>query len=353
MDEFYFAQTKKSGEFARVKTARMPIRRRKRPLAPGEWGMVLADGAPIRRKARRAYEKALRDLDTAKAEAERFETEDKPKFDKWLSANFGALLTEIRELQEKLFHAQNLVNEVQQEFYYGNYRSIANAYKKVKRRRAHPEEQEEEARQFADEEAEFAREFEEAFQKQAEEFWSKLGMDPEELRRADAAMRPPETSGRLKDMYRKLARRLHPDKCGKRSRREIEWWHQTQDAYENGNIEQLELILTLVEMEDRGSEEATVSVLTQLTGEFKKSLRALKKKISAFRQDMAWNFSRLTDFSSLLEKTRRQLKADREQIVWLIEKYERQIQSWELAAASSASKRGRARRGTMREEEWF
>src|SRR5688572_20216 len=321
--QFSFAERRKRGQFARVKSGRKPVRNRKISRSPGEWGVVLIDATPIRRKARRDYEKVLRDLDGAKAEAERFESEDKPGFEKWLRGNFGALLTDIRELQEKLFRAQELVNDVQQEFYYGNYRSINNAYKKVMHARAHPEEPQPE--ETDPEEPDFQKDFQENFARAAEEFWARLGVNPEELPGALHEPKRPELANRAKDLYRRLVRRLHPDKGGKRTAREIEWWHQTQDAYKTGNEEQLELILTLVEIEDKGSNEASVSVLTQLTAEFKKSLRSLKRKLTQLKRDVAWNFSGLADFSALFERTKAQLVAERNHILWLLQKYERQI----------------------------
>ncbi len=314
---------------------------------------MLIDSAPVRRKARRAYEKVLSDLDLAKAEAERFEKEDKPEFAKWMSANFGALLTEIRGLQERLFHAQELVNEVQQEFFYGDYRSIHKAFQAVMHRRDHPEEAaEEKAKQEGEsEKAEFEGDFENSFGKMEEEFWEKMGVDPEELKRGRKTV-PPKENGRLKDIYRKLVRLLHPDKGAKQTAKEIEWWHQVQEAYEVGNLEQLELILTLVEMEDKGTKDVSISVLGQLTAEFKRSLNALKRKIAAFKKDVAWNFSRLSDMSTLLVRMRSNIEGERVVIKALLEKYERQVQVWESAAAAPR-KRVRVRRNAPKDEEWF
>ena len=309
---------------------------------------MLIDSGSIRRKARRDYAKVLRDLDLVRAEAERFESEDKPQYAKWLNANFGALLTEIRELHDKLFHAQQLVDEVQQEFVLGNYRSILKAYKNVMHRRDHPEEVEQEEKLSEEEESAFRKACDEIF---GEEDESYAGREPDESRNGPRIPIAKQSS-RVKDLYRKLVRLLHPDKGAKRTAKEVEWWHLTQEAYQTGNIEQLELILTLVEIEEKGSNEASVSVLAQLTAEFKKSLKALKRRIATFKKDIAWNFSKLTDFSTLLRITRVQLRADRDRLLWIVQRYESQIQSWETASAVSG-KRVRARRGSWQDEEWF
>jgi hypothetical protein len=354
---------------ARVKVQRKPARPTRassrpnpRPaLRPGEWSVVLIDSATLRKKARRDYEKALRDLDAAKAETERFRNEDKPGFSKWLHANFGAILTEIRELQAKLFTAQGLVSEVQQEFYYGRYQSISNAYKEVIQRRARSQELgEDEARPEADdpktdssftsEDSEFAGEDNDAF-KGEREFWERLRDGMDDMRRAKQAKQQERGGNRLKELYRQLARRLHPDKTKDISPRKLEWWHQTQAAYETGNVEQLETILTLLEVEERGTKETSISLLAKLTGEFKRSLRSIKRQLSALRKDIAWNFSKLTDCKALFEQTRRMLQEERDEVLDGLRRSEAQIQQWQTTA-ERPRKRVRAARG-WQDEEWF
>ncbi|HEV8541957.1 MAG TPA: J domain-containing protein [Verrucomicrobiae bacterium] len=330
-------------------------------LRPGEWSVVLIDSAALRKKARRDYEKALRDLDAAKAETERFHNEDKPGFSKWLHANFGAILTEIRELQTKLFAAQGLVSEVQQEFYYGRYHSISNAYKEVMYRRANAREFEQADAQpdpdepeadpnFTPGNSEFAREDDDPLHGERE-FWERLRNGMDDMRRALQTKQRTGGGNRLKELYRHLARRLHPDKAKDISPRKLEWWHQTQAAYETGNVEQLETILTLLEVEERGTKETSISLLAKLTGEFKRSLRSIKRQLSAFRKDIAWNFSKLTDCKVLFEQTRRMLHDERDEVLDGLRRYEAQIQQWQTTA-ERPRKRVRAARG-WQDEEWF
>ena len=246
----------------------------------------MVDNQPIRQKAQRDYQKATRDLDLAKAETERFHSQDKPLFTRWLHSNFGALLTEMRELQVKLHEAQDLVNEVQQEYFYGGHSSIAQAYRTVLHRRAHPEEQAE-PQSFSDpdDNEEFRREFEEAMRDAADDFRAKT----QHHQSAPAA----KDRGRLKHLYRKLARRLHPDNGCDLSPRETDLWHRTQAAYEAGQVEILETILNLLEVSENGTRSASVSTLLRLTADIKKSLRTLKRELTALRRDVAWNFSSL------------------------------------------------------------
>lgn len=285
----------------------------------------------------------MRDLERSKAERERFQAEDQPRYTKWLNANFGALLTEMRELQEKVYNAQGLVSEVQEEFYYGEYQSIAEAYVKVLRRREHPEEFKAEWKEREEEEKEMESEFKESikdvfkhlFGDEAAELAEKLfpgadseGEPPDSWAPEPSHRNGPET-GRLKELYRSLARKLHPDMGGNGSARHIEWWHQTQAAYQAGDVEQLQLILTLAEIEEKGSNEASVSILQRITDQFKRGLSALKSELKKYRKDPAWNFSRLEDFRPIEARTRAGLMNERQRLNAMFTRFQHQIDSWE------------------------
>jgi hypothetical protein len=325
-----------------------------RPAVVSTWSMVVIDNQPIRRKAQRDYQKAVRDLDAAKAESERFHNEDKPLFSRWLSSNFGSLLTEIRDLQSKLFEVQNLINEVQQEYYYGRHDSIASAYRAVLHRREHPEPPDEnpEPEDFTQSEREAEERAAEEF---AEEFWQRF-QNGKANRNAPPSPLPRAQNGRLKELYRKLARRLHPDNGLEITPREAELWHKTQAAYEAGQVEVLESILTLLEVRDKGAKHAPVSTLFQLTVALKKTLRTLKRQLSELRQDAAWNFSQRPDRHALQRVTEEMLHADRDKLLWLLTRYESQLHRWALqkpAERAPARKRVRSARTNWTDEEWF
>ena len=320
------------------------------------WELLVIDTKPIRQKAQRAYQKAVRDLESAKAESERYHSEDQPLFSRWLSSNFGSLLTEIRELQSKLFEAQNLVNEVQQEYYFGGHSSIAEAYRAVLHRRSNPPEEEEpqaresEARNDSEEE----REREPTVEEIAEEFWRRLngGEAGHEFHEPIASRQSERLRERVKDLYRKLARRLHPDNGRTITPRETELWHKTQTAYELGQVEVLETILTMLEVDEKGARSASVSTLVQLTASLKRSLRTLKQQLTALRREMAWNFAQRSDKAELHRTAHASLSADRDQLIWLLTRYEAQIRRWNSQPPVSR-KRVRARRANWADEEWF
>ena len=73
----------------------------------------------------------------------------------------------------------------------------------------------------------------------------------------------PNRAARLKDLYRALVRRLHPDSQVEMTPQKTEWWHQAQAAYQIGDPDELELILTLCEIGDTGTTAHTSASMLQ------------------------------------------------------------------------------------------
>jgi phage shock protein A len=90
-----------------------------------------------------------------------------------------------------------------------------------------------------------------------------------------------------------------------------EWWHQAQAAYEAGDAEQLEVILTLCEIGESGTTAHTsASLLQRITAQLKSSLREIKRQITQRRREPAWNFSGRTDHAAMAEQVRRELTGE-------------------------------------------
>ena len=100
--------------------------------------IVPVDGTVIRKKIKKDYEKALRDLDTSRRQLDQFHQADLPQFTRWLNTHFGALLTELREVSQKLAADEELVFQVQNEMMFGA-SSYARAYQQVMEFRENPE----------------------------------------------------------------------------------------------------------------------------------------------------------------------------------------------------------------------
>ncbi len=312
--------------------------------------VVLVDGTGIRKKIKKDYEKALRDLDNSRRQLDQFHQTDLPQFTRWLNTHFGALLTEIRELSQKMAADEELVFQVHNEVMFGC-GSYARAYERVMELRENPEplspppagngEADEEPNPFA------ARPESENFDGEEdllEEFFNQLfgQFGPSERPREKGASRsghhtesasPPQSSARLKELYRSLVRRLHPDTQREMTAQKSEWWHQAQAAYEAGDLEQLEVILTLCEIGDSGTTAHTsASLLQRITAKLKSSVREIKRQIVRQRKDPAWNFSHRSDHDLMAVQMGRKLMGDLQGMRERWRQTQEMIARWKAAA---------------------
>jgi hypothetical protein len=319
--------------------------------------IVAVDGTKIRKKIKKEYERVLQDLDISRNQLEQFHQSDLPEYTRWLNSHFGALLTELRELSQKLALDEELIFEVEDEVIFGS-DSPAHAYKRVMEYRENPEPPDP-PRDGRDD----PKEGNEQWKNPVDDFFNQFfgetdrDQDPREKepRRAKpiigSAVAPSPTS-RLKELYRSLVRRLHPDTQREMTAQKAEWWHQAQAAYQVGDAEQLEVILTLCEIGEKGTTEQTsVSLLQRITEKLKSSLRQIKRQIGSHRKDPAWNFSSRTDRDSLATQMRRSLMSDLEIMRERWQLTQTVIADWQ-AAAARINKRSRRKRA-QRENPYF
>ena len=147
------------------------------------------------------------------------------------------------------------------------------------------------------------------------------------------AVAPAHASTRLKELYRTVVRRLHPDSQREMTAQKTEWWHQAQAAYVAGDVEQLEVILTLCEIGDSGTiAHTSASLLQRITAQLKNSLREIKRQLAGRRRDPAWNFSRRADHDVLAVQTRRSLMEDLERMRYQCRTIQEMIARWKVAA---------------------
>lgn len=299
--------------------------KRRSPKNSHSQALILIDGTAIRKKAKRAFEKVRRDLDKARFEVERFHSQDTPEFQKWFNSTFGSLITEIRETGQRLAERRQLIYEVEYESYYQGI-SCREAYLRVMERRKNPPEPCSENNKEFDEspysdgfepfesntdfDEESEAEWNEAHKNFNSLFEEMFGFSPTDgdQPRSNSLSTPEPAMIRVKNLYRAIVRRLHPDVQSEMSSQKLEWWHQAQEAYGNQDGEQLEMILTLCEIQDSGATtHASVSVLTRITKQFRSTLRSIKRDISNFRQDPAWSFSQKSSTDRLHKRIRADL----------------------------------------------
>jgi len=309
--------------------------------------IVPVDGTAIRKKIKKDYKKALRDMDTSRRQLEQFHQVDLPQFTRWFNTHFGAFLTELREVGQKLAADQVLIFQVNAEMIFGG-NSYARAYQQVMEFRENPEPppptdggaSREGGDPFgARQEGASADADEEPFEALFNELFGEFGPDeragnkhgPHDRHHTKNSA-PAHGTSRLKELYRALVRRLHPD-AQRNMAQATEWWHQAQVAYNAGDAEQLEVILTLCEIGDSGTTANTsASLLQRITTKLKTSIREIKAQLSVKRRDPAWSFSIRTDHDTMAVKMRRELTGQLEELREHYRRTQELIAGWKAAA---------------------
>ena len=308
--------------------------------------MILVDGTRIRQEIKREYEKVLRDLDKARQQLERFQKEDVPHFSRWLNSRFGTLLTELRETTSRIHDLEQLFLEIETEMLFNGF-SPSEAHERVQDRRKNPEPPPDVDEPFGGDPSRNGRHSSQSdpgFEEAEESF-----RDFDNFGRNKKPTKPgrnfsASTVNRLKELYRALARRLHPDVQKKVTPQKQEWWHQAQAAYEKGDVEQLEVILSLCEIEDTGTTEKTsLSVLQRISAQLRKSLRQLKAQLTKCRRDPAWDFKARKDHDAMAATMHRQMTHDLHRMKQQLQSMELQLAAWTKPPSRRRYSRSRRR----------
>jgi hypothetical protein len=103
---------------------------------------------------------------------------------------------------------------------------------------------------------------------------------------------PDRASSRIKELYRLLVRKLHPDLNPHQPARDRELWHTVQQAYNHRDVETLEAVAARVEIVLNGQAgNLPISILRRLVGDLKKALSALKTRFASIRKHPAFDFA--------------------------------------------------------------
>jgi hypothetical protein len=148
-----------------------------------------------------------------------------------------------------------------------------------------------------------------------------------------------DESRRVKSLYRKIVRLLHPDAAGQLSQHELELWYQTQQAYEKKDIFALETILARC---DRvGTNYLSISGLRSLIDEANDRLEILRRSIVVFSERPGWGFRELSqnEKRKLLRPVRTELEIELRVLVREVSALERRLERSQRLANSWLGRR--------------
>lgn len=334
--------------------------------------LILIDQAPLRRSVAAEWTHAMAELEDVRRAWHRFEREDCPAFVRWRAREFGALLSESRDVEVRIREARALVHEVEMEMR-RFFQTPQSAYRRVMFRRENPGTMEDEphvsepdlpgaTRKLSEFEQEalfqeWVQKFlgtnpdkmdDAAYAKTFETFKSHMFRMPQEEREARNGQRVAskarmeidqeheqerevvtEADARVKELYRRLVRRLHPDLRADGSADVAAVWHEVQEAYAAGDIPRMEILLALSNIQaNKLGEETSVSQMRSVLNELRRSLGALEKSLMEAEGEEAWNFARNGPSDDLRIRVERQLKFDLAGRARHLDLLERTIAGW-------------------------
>ena len=340
----------------------------------GAAAIVAVDQVPIRRAATDDCRAVMARLEQARAAWNRYEREDKPCFARWRAREFGPLLSEGRDIELQIRERENLIHEVEMEMRRG-FIDPFSAYARVMARRGDPAAAPEPVK-AARNDAGVGRPVSD-FEKEAlfqEWVQRSLGTNPDKMddaaytasfeafkshmfrarpeeplrnaARATAPELPPEKEehdsvqpidARVKELYRLLVRRLHPDLRANGDVAATALWHEVQEAYAASDIAYLEILLALSDIEsDRFSDETSVSQLRAVVIELERALFALEDSLRQARGEDGWNFARSGAVGGVRLRVERDLRANLSARKARLAILQRTIAVWSRASMSPA-----------------
>ena len=129
-----------------------------------------------------------------------------------------------------------------------------------------------------------------------------------------------DTGARIKSVYRKLAQALHPDlaappRTKAEGETQLEYWHETQRAYEAKDLETLELLWTMVQLTSgQISNEFRLFDLRSALKAMMDRLRSAKsEKRRIAKNDPSWKFEK-KDRAALSKEIRTEFEQEAEHL---------------------------------------
>lgn len=183
---------------------------------------------------------------------------------------------------------------------------------------------------------------------------SVFGEDPTHFPRPGASRAKPITL-RIKELYRILVRRLHPDLRADGDTVVSALWHDVQEAYASGDAGRLEMLLAFTDIESNtAGTHTSLFQMRSVLRELRRTLSAVQKRVRAARQDPAWNFARKADRSEIHRRIRGELDESIAKNELRLSEMEAIIASWiassdllDGTAPSVPKYSGSGRRGTF------
>jgi len=324
--------------------------------------LILIDSSQIRLKEQKKCKDILCKLEKIKGVINQHENHCQPEYQRWFHPLFAKSVTDIQELENKVFEIHLIIDEVQEQCAFtGEDPGIA--YEKINEFKSRSEKikaefeqssekvddadsrtYEEKRDQVKDELKEnyFLYMFESCFgtkkqwknKKQTYEeafaiFKADFSAHMQDMDLDDKAHRdkkhskgkstqslakkpiPDSSDLNLKEQYRTIARKLHPDLNPDLEPRKIELWHQVQQAYAHRDLSRLQTLAAMCDVFDESwINIGEVGTLQNLFKELRRSLQDFEKTTRQLRKELSWKFSEKIKDPSQLRALKKSIEKD-------------------------------------------
>lgn len=287
--------------------------------------IVLLDQQPLREEAGGEAKRIMREVNEHAEMLAEFDRTIRPAFERWESENLGPLLDEERRLHAKIAELEHRINFADFESLF----SGRDPFEIFEESGREPDGAEAEAAAGDDEPPE--PDPDEGFDPEERDFRSYVrfifGDDPDSLSKAKyqrlfqdyrhwrakmggshSSTKPKsdDTPTRVKEIYRILVRRLHPDTGRERSNPQTrKLWDDLQQAYATLDLERMEVLLAITDLHESGSAvRSTLYHLRQVALQLRGQLDGLKVRLRQARKSPAWTFWHAKNRTQAGEKIR-------------------------------------------------
>lgn len=292
--------------------------------------LLLIDNHPIKKSYVSKIKKSSKQIAEYEEKLSQFETTDLRQFENWKNVTFK---NENETIQKKKNTLQRLANEVMncyliQEELHCHHGKAYNIFLKEEAilEKGTPEEVQsifgtrtarekklqekihEEERQEAQEQADFIRFF--------EDLTGALMDDDHDISNQEALFNEETTRLKIKSTYRQLVRLLHPDQIQKSVIDSFDaltidkLWKQVQEAYQEEDLEELEMILVQILIKQEKLDHLSISELIQFNLYSQQKSSFLKTEMNKLKLHFAWNFSRQKSYENIRKKCLIEIQED-------------------------------------------
>lgn len=309
---------------------------------PKSLGIVPVDSSRLRSTANRKLQQLRQQHHELQEQITHYREVETRAYDRWICQNFGPVRSRLIEVAEKIRYNSVIIDRVD---FLGFAFALhpGEAYQRVLDEiagitSADPSTEpgnEEDSRKEGD-----PKKNRDVFDELVEELFGGAG-DDDDGDPVPASPAPHLDSRRheIRQVYRAIVKRLHPDSSGPMTQEQKSAWHTAQAAYQSGNLEHLQSILAQLGGGDHGPVlEPTLDSILQQQRELRREIRELRSELGELSTEPAWGFLKKKDgllqrgiTGKMLEKELRAAEAELSELELDLEELKEAHAAWKLA----------------------